>query len=149
MELRFSNHLQLNIENPSHKAVQKIMGEVDIREMKSQLECEKYSETSDNLGKGTVADSCFMSWERFFVEKKKKKKNSIGRLGIAHALKESESDAAGGDLQESRGAVYKGGLTLATWRRTEKMNRVSKELLLTEGTVGLEVVGVALPSLYP
>lgn len=42
MELRFSNHLQLNIENPSHKAVQKIMGEVDIREMKSQLECEKY-----------------------------------------------------------------------------------------------------------
>lgn len=51
--------------------------------------------------------------ERFFVEKKKKK-TSIGRLGIAHALKESESDAAGGDLQESRGAVYKGGLTLAT-----------------------------------
>ena len=145
MELRFSNHLKLNIENPSRKAVQKIMGEVYIREMKSQLECEKYSETSDNLGKGTVADSCFMSWMRDSLWKK----NSIGRLGIAHALKESESDAAGGDLQESRGTVYKGGLTLATWQRTEKMSRVSKELLLTEGTAGLEVVGVALPSLYP
>ena len=58
MGLRFSNHLKLNIENPSHKAVQKIMGEIRIREMKSQLECEKYSETSDNPGKGIVAGSC-------------------------------------------------------------------------------------------
>lgn len=56
MGLSFSN-LKLNIEYPSHKAVQ-IMGEFDIREIKSQLECEKYSETSDNPGKGAVADSC-------------------------------------------------------------------------------------------
>ena len=63
MGLSFSN-LKLNIEYPSHKAVQKIMGEFDIREMKSQLECEMYSETSDNPGKGAVADSCLCpEWE--------------------------------------------------------------------------------------
>lgn len=81
MELRFSIPSTEHRKSRSHKAVQKIMGEVDISEMKSQLECREVLRNI-TTGQGDC-EQLFMSWMRDSLwKKKKKKKNSIGRLGI-------------------------------------------------------------------
>lgn len=63
--LSFPN-FKVSIKYPNHQIIQKIMWEIHMHEMRAQLECEKYLETSDiwQLGKGNYDRQLFMSWLR-------------------------------------------------------------------------------------